>query len=119
MRTTPLFMLARISVLCLAAVLLTACDGGMSGTYEGQLTGGLMEGVMTLEFLEENKVKLVVAAGPMKLEHTLDYTIEGDTVTIKPPPADASDEPLVLTRKGNKLEGKNPDDGRTLTLTRK
>lgn len=66
----------------LATLLLAACGGGMSGTYEGEM------GMVTLTF-HGNKVDATVLHGTQQLT----YSTDGDKVLLHSPQGN-----LVITR---------------------
>lgn len=64
----------------LAALLLAACSGGISGTYEG--------GLGTIRF-ESGKAYATL----MRASREMDYRVDGDKIVLRSPEGD-----LVLTR---------------------
>ena len=74
----------------LLALLLSACGGGMSGTYEEE------NGLGTLDFREDGTVYVSVLGVTVAGE----YELDGERVIIAGPNGEQ-----VLTRDGNRLEG--------------
>ena len=79
---------ACLAALLMAAVSLRGCDR-MSGTYEAK-DGG------RIEFTGSNAYITIYPAPTMPAE----YSLDGDKVILT-----VSGEPMVLTRKGDRLEG--------------
>jgi hypothetical protein len=71
----------------------------LSGVYKA----GNSDASIVLDFKTENKVRITVSGAKAKKEsHDAKYTVVGDRVTINDP---NGGQPLILTRKGNTLEG--------------
>ncbi|HLG54869.1 MAG TPA: hypothetical protein VI485_06035 [Vicinamibacterales bacterium] len=76
--------------------------GGLAQVYEGSAR----EGRITLEFGAARKVRLTmtpsgVADAPERVSFDVGYAVNGDAITVSLP----GNEPLMLTRAGNDLEG--------------
>jgi hypothetical protein len=100
------FRLAQIAVALVIVVSLAGCGrDGPSGTYQAKAPAG-EQGSMILEFQEGSKVKLIMTDGSAaRMEFTCDYTVEGDSVSIRPPMgAPGAGDNLVLTRKGDSYQ---------------
>jgi hypothetical protein len=82
--------LARVVALALLALGVAGCDGGLSGAYEDSTSDS------RIEFSDGSKVYITMMGTTMAGE----YEVDGDKVIIT-----ANGQNMVLTLKGNALEG--------------
>ncbi len=89
-----------------------AAGGGKPASLSGTYKTGTPEMNIALQFKPDQKVRVTVAGSKAKKESVdATYKVAGDRVTISVP--DGS-PPLVLTRKGNTLEG--APEGETMKM---
>ena len=98
------------------AVLITGCGGGrvLSGTYESK---DPKEGGMSLQFGSDKKVHVTLYDPPHEEKTTSgEYEINGDRITLR---VASTNNPIVLTRKGDALEMSIPSKEKVVRLTKK